>query len=123
MSETQTDHMSHIDLDTLYEKTVQELRVVAKELNIKRSTGIRKQTLIDRIREAAAEEKRFGDLDNGVRRQEITPTQYGSQSHIQTYEPETPSRNEGRRPSRGGKPRDQYKKKARHVSKIGRAHV
>src|SRR5690625_630305 len=118
MSETQTAHMSHIDLDTLYEKTVQELRVIAKELNIKRSTGIRKQTLIDRIREAAAEEKRFGDLDNGVRRQEITPTQYGSQSHIQTYEPETPSRNEGRRPSRGGKPRDQYKKNKKHVSNV-----
>lgn len=118
MSETQTDYMSNIDLDTLYEKTVQELRVIAKELNIKRSTGIRKQTLIDRIREAAAEENRFGDLDNGVRRQEITPTQYGSQSHIQTYEPETSSRNEGRRPSRGGKPRDQYKKNKKHVSNV-----
>jgi transcription termination factor Rho len=65
MSESYTDPISMIDLDTLHEKTVKELQTIAKHLNISRTTGLKKQTLIDRIREAAAPESGFQDAQSG----------------------------------------------------------
>jgi hypothetical protein len=84
MSENRTDNMLNIDLDTLYEKTVQELKAIAKELNLKRVTGLKKQTLIDRIREAASTTDEDGE--NIQTDGEEVSLQYGGKSHIQTYE-------------------------------------
>lgn len=112
MSENHTDYMLNIDLDTLYEKTVQELKVIAKELNLKRVTGLKKQSLIDRIREAAA--NRDG---TNHRQEEPVNKQYGGKSHIQTYD--DPEKSGKKRPEQSrGKPRDQYKKNKKHVSNV-----
>ncbi len=44
------------DLDKLEDKTLKELQVIAKNTGLKRVTGIRKQTLVDRLREIASEQ-------------------------------------------------------------------
>ncbi|MEX1063134.1 MAG: transcription termination factor Rho [Balneolaceae bacterium] len=122
--------MSNIDLDTLYEKTVRELKIIARELNIKRVTGMKKQSLIDRIRIASADGNQDSERDSAGENQvqedgpeegegeEAAPnTQYGGRSHIQSYEESGKSGN--RRPGPGqGKPRDQYKKNKKHVSNV-----
>src|SRR5690625_6571071 len=117
MSEIHTDNMSNIDVDTLNEKTVVELKQIARELELKRVTGLKKQTLIDLIREAVeASVPVEGRQPDGVHRRRRTRsqtelnlsadreeaereeaerrkverdepiTQYGGQSHIQTYD-------------------------------------
>ncbi len=50
MSDIQLVGLEAKDLDSLHEKTVKELQELAKKNGIKSVTGIRKQTLIDRIR-------------------------------------------------------------------------
>jgi transcription termination factor Rho len=122
MSETQTDHISNIDLDTLYEKTVKDLQTIAKSLNLKRVSGLKKQELIDRIREFANQDSpdnsdgkdSDGDSDSGS----IPKRQYGSQSHIQTYDDKKEDSKSKRSRKRTGKPRDQYKKNKNHVSNV-----
>ncbi len=44
------------DLDKLEDKTLKELQVIARNTGLKRVTGIRKQTLVDRLREIASEQ-------------------------------------------------------------------
>ncbi|MEX0994359.1 MAG: transcription termination factor Rho [Balneolaceae bacterium] len=114
MSETQTDILSNLDLDSLYQKTVQELREIAKSLNIKGVTGVRKQILIDRIRDTAEE------IEKNQKPSGSSPSkQYGKQIHIQTYDQSgrTGDRKDTNRKNRG-KPRDQYKKNKKHVSNV-----
>jgi transcription termination factor Rho len=121
MSETQTDHISNIDLDKLYGKTVKELQVIAKNLNLKRVTGLKKEQLIERIRDLATE----GSADRDDHREDrsdadsIPKKQYGGQSHIQTYDNrDTDGSDDQKSRQRGGKPRDQYKKNKNHVSNV-----
>ncbi|MEX2368555.1 MAG: transcription termination factor Rho [Balneolaceae bacterium] len=112
MSETHTDILSNIDLDSLYQKTVQELREIARTLNMKGVTGVRKQILIDRIRAAAEEIEKN-------RKPSVSPPskQYGKQNHIQSYDQSDRSGNRKDK-NRQGKPRDQYKKNKKHVSNV-----
>lgn len=56
MSDIQLVGLEAKDLDSLHEKTVKELQDLAKKNGIKSVTGIRKQTLIDRIRATAMEQ-------------------------------------------------------------------
>jgi transcription termination factor Rho len=53
MSENQTDLDSHIDFDNLYQKKLPELKEIAKSMGLKGVSTLRKQPLIDRIREAS----------------------------------------------------------------------
>jgi transcription termination factor Rho len=58
MSDHQQDDLSKSDLDSLHEKTVKDLQQIAKSKGLKPVTGLRKQTLIDRIRETAQTQAR-----------------------------------------------------------------
>ena len=68
MSDIQLVGLEAKDLDSLHEKTVKELQELAKKNGIKSVTGIRKQTLIDRIRTTAIEQSQtvlsFDDTKN-----------------------------------------------------------
>ncbi len=108
MSETETDTYSHIDADTLHQKTVQELKDIAKSLQIRGITALKKHDLINRIRET---------MDNSVKI-DTTGKQYGSKDHIQTYtnkgsgnelDSEDKSRNRQRKGRKQGK---------KHVSNV-----
>jgi len=134
MSETHTESMSTIDPDTLHKKTVKELQAIAKELRIKRSTGLKKQILIDRICEAAGHDtsdginrdkeirevvasRDQGVSDQGVREEGVPVREYGERSHIQSYDQS--ETDDGRKQrNRKGRPRDQYKKNKKHVSNV-----
>lgn len=138
--------MSNTDLSTLEKKTVKELQQLAKELGIKRSTGIKKVELIDKIQKASGGTRRskprkprqadlYEKVDtNGIERsttesnepeesgnEAIPARQYGGQSHIQTYD-NGKDDGKGDRQRRGngggGRPRDQYKKNKKHVSNV-----
>lgn len=69
MSEKTTDTMSNTDFSTLQRKTVKELQVLAKELGIKRSTGIKKVDLIDKIHKAMGGSRRT--VERGVRQVDL----------------------------------------------------
>ncbi len=51
MSENQTDNGFNIDLDTLHQKTVQDLKVIAKAIGIKGVSTLKKQAIVDRIKD------------------------------------------------------------------------
>ncbi|HKJ30575.1 MAG TPA: transcription termination factor Rho [Balneolales bacterium] len=53
MSDIQLVGLNAKDLNSLHEKTVKELQEIAKKNGVKPVTGLRKQTLIDRIRSVA----------------------------------------------------------------------
>lgn len=64
MSENQTDNGLNINLDTLHQKTVQDLKVIAKALGIKGVSTLKKQAILDRIKDKSApvdteDKKRF----------------------------------------------------------------
>lgn len=54
MSDIHTDELTEEELNSLHEKTVKELQKIARAKGLKPVTGLRKQTLIDRIREQAS---------------------------------------------------------------------
>jgi transcription termination factor Rho len=54
MSENQTDNGLNINLDTLHQKTVQDLKVIAKALGIKGVSTLKKQAILDRIKDKSA---------------------------------------------------------------------
>ncbi len=53
MSDIHTDELTQEELDSLHQNTVKELQQLARKMGLKPVTGLRKQTLIDRIREHA----------------------------------------------------------------------
>lgn len=56
MSDIHTDELTQEELESLHQHTVKELQQLARNLGLKPVTGLRKQTLIDRIREHAGSE-------------------------------------------------------------------
>ena len=54
MSENQTDNGLNIDLDTLHQKTVQDLKVIAKALGIKGISTLKKEAIVDRIKDRSS---------------------------------------------------------------------
>ncbi len=68
MSEVHLIELDLNDLDSLHQKTLKELQQLAKTLRIKPVTGIKKQTLIDRIREyvnsRSQTELEFGNISH-----------------------------------------------------------
>ena len=116
MSDTQTDKNTNIDLDKLHTKTVKELKEVAKSIGLKGVTALKKQAIIDRIRNQAESSSKGSDQDQGKEKplQNIT---YGNQAHIQTYDQESDSG----RSKRGGQPNKRHKNKKpnkKHVSNV-----
>ncbi len=85
MSENQTDSDLNINPDTLYQKSVQELKQIAKSMGLKGVSTLKKQALAERIR---AELGNDGSSDSPVESHDI---QYGEQAHIQTYDNNKPS--------------------------------
>ena len=61
MSDIHTDELTQEELDSLHDNTVKELQQIARNLGLKPVTGLRKQTLIDRIRENANPEDDSGN--------------------------------------------------------------
>lgn len=53
MTQGQTEAISSADIETLHEKTLKELQQYAKSIGVRPVTGLKKQTLIDRIRSVA----------------------------------------------------------------------
>ena len=60
------------DLDKLEDKTLKELQNIARQTGLKRVTGIRKQTLVDRLREIASQQaESLADFDQQEKKPEI----------------------------------------------------
>jgi transcription termination factor Rho len=119
MSENQTDLDMQIDLDNLHQKKVQELKLIAKSLGLKGVTALRKQSIIDRIRETAGNS---GNSPSDKSNHSDTPLKvedanYGKREHIQTYDDPSDSK----RDKRGGQPNKRHEHKKpnkRHVSNV-----
>ncbi|MGM0738408.1 MAG: transcription termination factor Rho [Bacteroidota bacterium] len=59
------------DQEKLQEKTLKELQEIARQTGLKRVTGIRKQTLVDRLREIASEQaESLADFDQNAGKDE-----------------------------------------------------
>lgn len=108
MSENYTDSDLHINLDTLHQKTVQELKSIAKNAGLKGVSALKKQSLIDRIRETLKQPRSERPLSS-------QDAQYG-EAHIQTYDDKEDSGKGRRGPVR---------KEQKHQSgnKPGKRHV
>ena len=66
MSDYQTDGVSLEEIDTLQEKTVKELRYLAREQGLSSVSDLRKQELINRITQSVRDKARArGELDDG----------------------------------------------------------
>ena len=99
------------DLDKLEDKTLKELQDIAKQTGLKRVTGIRKQTLVDRLREIASQQaESLADFDQ----QENKPdTPAGPEGLDKPDGPDTPAGPEGLdKPDGPGEPEKPEKSKA-----------
>lgn len=116
MSENQTDKDFQIDLETLHQKNVKDLKAIAKAMGLKGVSTLKKQDIIDRIRDTVDTEN-----SNSSNNNEPKSAIYGQESHIQTYE-DKPKRNKKTSSSGGsGKRqpnRNNYKKNKKHVSNV-----
>ena len=97
------------DLDKLEDKTLKELQDIARQTGLKRVTGIRKQTLVDRLREIASQQaETLADFDQPENRPEEQEKPQGSDEQDgpekselsdkkeDTEEPGTPEKPEAR---------------------------
>lgn len=96
MSNKQTGEISAEDLNSIESKKLDELKKIAKSIGVKRVTGIRKQQLIEKIREVASAQVRL-ELDEPVLEPEKGASQkdselknYSEQSHIVSYKTAEP---------------------------------
>lgn len=115
MSENQTDKDFQIDLETLHQKNVKDLKAIAKAMGLKGVSTLKKQGIIDRIRDTV-EHSSSKSSDNS----EPQGAVYGQESHIQTYD-EKPKRSKKSGSSGTGKrqqSRNNYKKNKKHVSNV-----
>ncbi|MDZ7757608.1 transcription termination factor Rho [Rhodohalobacter sp.] len=114
MSDTQTDKDTNIDLDNLHTKTVKDLKEIAKSLGLRGVTALKKQAIIDRIRNQAESSNKSSDQKEKPL-QNIT---YGSKDHIQTYDQDSDSG----KSKRGGQPNKRHKSNKKpnkkHVSNV-----
>ena len=116
MSENQTDLDTHIDLDNLHQKKVQDLKQIAKSLGLKGVTALKKQSLIDRIRESAGDK---GDTEAGLSGETLVvqDVTYGKRDHIQTYDDPSDSRKD-KRGDQSSKRHQHKKPNKKHVSNV-----
>jgi transcription termination factor Rho len=102
MSENQTDFDSNIDLDNLHQRKLQDLKELAKSMGMKGVSALKKQSLIDRIRETAQKSKpRRDDVKESTPvtsgDNPIQDANYGKNAHIQTYDDPSKTKNDNRR--------------------------
>lgn len=118
MSENQTDKDFQIDLETLHQKSVKDLKAIAKAMGLKGISTLKKQGIIDRIRDSV-EQKSSNNQKNSSKPKEVQNSNYGQQSHIQTYD-EKPERKKTSSSSDSGKRqhRNNHKKNKKHVSNV-----
>lgn len=111
MSENQTDNDIRIDLDNLHQKKVQELKEIAKSLGLKGVSALRKQSLIDRIRDVAEKQQMPSQAPK-------PDANYGAKSHIQTYDDPSQSKKKNQRNHQKKKNHTHPKKGKKHVSNV-----
>ncbi|TVQ65968.1 MAG: transcription termination factor Rho [Balneolaceae bacterium] len=111
MSENQPDKPDFTDLDSLRNKKLQDLKLIAKALGLKGVTALKKQAIIDRITDVATKqasenriekEKVSAEVDTGGEEplKAAHDSVYGEQDHIQSYDIDPP---------RTGKPKQNQK--------------
>jgi transcription termination factor Rho len=102
MPETQTDELKQAGLDSLENKTVKELRKIARREEIKPVYGIRKKELINKIKEELTE--------SNSNNNEQPETVSAADKHTQPYDNDTKNRTGKNRSQKGGQ-----KKKKKNV--------
>lgn len=134
MSENRTDTDLNLDLDSLHQKTVQDLKVIAKAIGLKGVSALKKSAIIERIKDKGKIQKPDNRIPDVQPPDVQTPdyeksdksmnqgsdASYGSQDHIQSYDSK-PSRNQD---AGGGKrnPRHQNQNQ-NHNKKPNKKHV
>lgn len=129
MSENQTDLDSRIDFDNLYQKKLPELKEIAKAMGLKGVSTLRKQPLIDRIKDSAGGNRKSSsgsesESDSGSGDDSgplsVHDAVYGSQSHIQAYDEPGKPGNDRKRRNKGGQDNRHLNKKPNknHVSNV-----
>lgn len=98
MSENQTDNGLNINLDTLHQKTVQDLKVIAKALGIKGVSTLKKQAILDRIKDKSApvepgDKKRFQKKRRRVKVEAVNIDEVDT-DHISDQEEDRPKEND-----------------------------
>ena len=118
MSENQTDTSTNNDIESLRKKSVQELKQIAKSIGLKGVSALRKESLIERIKDTATaqstEKKKRSDAAPKSKNDDVPDVQYGQQSHIQTYDDDSSGR---KKKGRGAKHKHPKKNK-NHVSNV-----
>lgn len=115
MSENQTDKDFQVDLETLHQKNVKDLKAIAKAMGLKGVSTLKKQGIIDRIRDNVGQTN-----SNSGNNKEPQGSSYGQASHIQTYE-DKPKRSKKSSSSGSNKRqqnRNNYKMNKKHVSNV-----
>ncbi|HKJ45754.1 MAG TPA: transcription termination factor Rho [Balneolales bacterium] len=88
MSDIQLVGLNAKELNSLHEKTVKELQEIAKKNGVKPVTGLRKQTLIDRIRSIARiQAQAVLDFNNEVRNESGNGKAHGNKKANQPAKP------------------------------------
>lgn len=127
MSENQTDLDSHIDFDNLYQKKLPELKEIAKSMGLKGVSTLRKQPLIDRIREASDGRSHSSSSNNHSEDNDSTLTVqdavYGSRSHIQSYEDPSDSKDNRRQRGERNQGQNQGQRQQHQHKKPNKNHV
>ena len=90
MSDIQTGELSTEELESLDSKKLNELQALAKSVGLKRVTGVKKQRLIDQIRDLAGSfikesEQEVKTESPQTNQKEDELASYGEQSHIVSY--------------------------------------
>ena len=112
MSENQTDNDLNIDLETLHQKKIQDLKVIAKALGLKGVSTLRKQGIIDRIVDTVDKKKEAKPLSS-------KDASYGNKDHIQVYDSSTGSnKNTRTRKPQNKRNHNRQKKNKKHVSNV-----
>ncbi|MEX2463040.1 MAG: Rho termination factor N-terminal domain-containing protein, partial [Balneolaceae bacterium] len=115
MSDNQTDNDLNIDLEALHQKTVQDLKVIAKAIGVKGVSTLKKQAIVERIKDKANP----STIQNETK---IVPDKeaiYGQKNHIQSYDSK-PSRDQKSSGSGGRRNLRHHPKKPnkKHVSNV-----
>src|SRR5690625_4285855 len=115
MLDNQADQDYKIDLDNLHQKTMQELKKIAKDIGLTRVSALKKQFLIDRIREELTQNRPDSQRESNIEVPKVE-AHYGDQDHIQSYD----NKKEGRKKKSPAPQRNQRGSQGqkKHVSNV-----
>src|SRR5690625_7095325 len=83
MLDNQADQDYKIDLDNLHQTTMQELKNIAKDIGLTRVSALKKQFLIDRIREELTQNRPDSQRESNIEVPKVE-AHYGDKDHIQS---------------------------------------